>query len=42
VGEAAQPFVDVRGSVAYKRAMAVELAARALLRAWERAREART
>jgi carbon-monoxide dehydrogenase medium subunit len=42
VGEAAQPFVDVRGSVAYKRAMAVEFAARALLRAWERAREART
>ncbi len=36
VADAANPFADVRGSVAYKRAMAVEFAARALLRAWER------
>jgi CO/xanthine dehydrogenase Mo-binding subunit/CO/xanthine dehydrogenase FAD-binding subunit len=36
VGSAAQPMADVRGSVAYKRAMAVEFAARALLRAWQR------
>ena len=39
VAAAAQPLADVRGSIVYKRAMAVELAARALLRAWERARE---
>jgi CO/xanthine dehydrogenase Mo-binding subunit/CO/xanthine dehydrogenase FAD-binding subunit len=39
--EAAQPIADVRGSVAYKRAMAVEFAARALMRAWERAQEAK-
>ncbi len=39
VAEAAKPIADVRGSVAYKRAMAVELAARALMRAWERARK---
>jgi carbon-monoxide dehydrogenase medium subunit len=36
VGSAAQPMADVRGSVAYKRAMAVEFATRALLRAWQR------
>ena len=30
----AQPMPDVRGSEAYKREMAVEFAARALLRAW--------
>jgi CO/xanthine dehydrogenase FAD-binding subunit len=41
VAAAAQPLTDVRGSVAYKRAMAVEFAARALMRAWERARERR-
>ncbi len=33
----AQPMSDVRGSVAYKREMAVEFAARALAAAWERA-----
>ena len=33
----AQPMADVRGSVAYKREMAVEFAARALLTAWRRA-----
>jgi CO/xanthine dehydrogenase FAD-binding subunit len=33
----AQPLADVRGSVAYKREMAVEFAARALLTAWRRA-----
>jgi carbon-monoxide dehydrogenase medium subunit len=37
VREQAQPMADVRGSVAYKRAMAVEFAARALLTAWQRA-----
>jgi CO/xanthine dehydrogenase FAD-binding subunit len=42
VAEAARPLADVRGSVAYKRAMAVEFAARATLRAWERARGARS
>jgi CO/xanthine dehydrogenase FAD-binding subunit len=30
-------MADVRGSIAYKRAMAVEFAARALERAWVRA-----
>jgi CO/xanthine dehydrogenase FAD-binding subunit len=33
----AQPMADVRGSIAYKREMAVEFAARALIRAWQRA-----
>jgi carbon-monoxide dehydrogenase medium subunit len=32
-----QPMADVRGSIAYKREMAVEFAARALLSAWQRA-----
>jgi CO/xanthine dehydrogenase FAD-binding subunit len=35
----AQPVADVRGSVAYKREMAVEFAARALSAAWQRAIE---
>jgi hypothetical protein len=30
-------MADVRGSAAYKREMAVEFAARAVVRAWERA-----
>ena len=38
VAAAAQPMADVRGSVAYKRAMAVEFAARALVAAAQRAR----
>jgi CO/xanthine dehydrogenase Mo-binding subunit/CO/xanthine dehydrogenase FAD-binding subunit len=33
----AQPMADVRGSIAYKREMAVEFAARALATAWKRA-----
>ncbi len=33
----AQPTADVRGSAAYKREMAVEFAARALINAWQRA-----
>jgi CO/xanthine dehydrogenase FAD-binding subunit len=33
----AQPMADVRGSIAYKREMAVEFAARALISAWQRA-----
>ena len=33
----AQPMPDVRGSVAYKREMAVEFSARALIKAWQRA-----
>jgi carbon-monoxide dehydrogenase medium subunit len=33
----AQPMADVRGSIAYKREMAVEFAARALVSAWQRA-----
>ncbi|MDB5809293.1 MAG: 4-hydroxybenzoyl-CoA reductase [Betaproteobacteria bacterium] len=37
VRELAQPVADVRGSVAYKREMAVEFAARALVSAWQRA-----
>jgi CO/xanthine dehydrogenase FAD-binding subunit len=37
VRELATPMPDVRGSAAYKREMAVEFAARALLRAWRRA-----
>jgi CO/xanthine dehydrogenase FAD-binding subunit len=37
VRELAQPMADVRGSVAYKREMAVEFAARALMTAWHRA-----
>lgn len=40
VANAATPAADVRGSVAYKRAMAVEFAARAVLRAYQRARRA--
>jgi carbon-monoxide dehydrogenase medium subunit len=32
-----QPMPDVRGSAAYKREMAVEFAARALMTAWQRA-----
>jgi CO/xanthine dehydrogenase Mo-binding subunit len=38
IANAIADAVGVRGSVAYKRAMAVEFAARALLRAWERTR----
>lgn len=34
----AQPMSDVRGSVAYKREMAVEWAARMLIKAWQRAK----
>ncbi|MBI1990695.1 MAG: molybdopterin-dependent oxidoreductase, partial [Betaproteobacteria bacterium] len=37
VRSAAQPMPDVRGSAAYKREMAVEFAARALIAAWQRA-----
>jgi len=37
VRAAAAPMPDVRGSAAYKREMAVEFAARALLAAWQRA-----
>jgi CO/xanthine dehydrogenase Mo-binding subunit/CO/xanthine dehydrogenase FAD-binding subunit len=37
VRELAQPLAAVRGSVAYKREMAVEFAARALMTAWHRA-----
>lgn len=37
VRKLAQPLADVRGSVAYKRNMAVEFAARALITAWQRA-----
>jgi carbon-monoxide dehydrogenase medium subunit len=33
----AQPMSDVRGSAAYKREMAVEFAARAVMAAWQRA-----
>jgi carbon-monoxide dehydrogenase medium subunit len=33
----AQPMADVRGSIAYKREMAVEFAVRALVSAWQRA-----
>jgi carbon-monoxide dehydrogenase medium subunit len=33
----AEPMPDVRGSVAYKREMAVEFSARALITAWQRA-----
>jgi CO/xanthine dehydrogenase Mo-binding subunit len=41
VRAAAQPMADVRGSAAYKREMAVEFAARALLAAWQRASAAK-
>ena len=34
----AEPMSDVRGSAAYKREMAVEFAARALITAWQRVR----
>jgi len=37
VRKLAEPMSDVRGSAAYKREMAVEFAARALIAAWERA-----
>ena len=37
VHDLAQPVADVRGSIAYKRNMAVEFAARALITAWQRA-----
>ena len=37
VRSAAEPMSDVRGSAAYKREMAVEFAARALIAAWRRA-----
>lgn len=37
VREMAEPMSDVRGSAAYKRAMAVEQAARVLMTAWRRA-----
>ena len=36
----AEPMSDVRGSAAYKREMAVEFAARALIAAWKRAQKA--
>ena len=36
-----EPMSDVRGSAAYKREMAVEFTARALLTAWKRAQNAR-
>jgi carbon-monoxide dehydrogenase medium subunit len=35
----ADPMSDVRGSAAYKREMAVEFTARALITAWKRAQE---
>ena len=35
----AEPMSDVRGSVAYKREMAVEFTARALMTAWKRAQK---
>ena len=38
VREMAQPASDVRGSTAYKREMAVEWAARMLIKAWQRAK----
>jgi CO/xanthine dehydrogenase FAD-binding subunit len=34
-----EPMPDVRGSAAYKREMAVEFAARALISAWKRAQK---
>ena len=34
----AEPLSDVRGSAAYKREMAVEFTARALITAWKRAK----
>ena len=39
VREAAEPISDVRGSASYKREMAVEFAARAVMTAWKRALE---
>jgi carbon-monoxide dehydrogenase medium subunit len=39
VRSAVEPMSDVRGSAAYKREMAVEFAARALMTAWKRAQE---
>jgi carbon-monoxide dehydrogenase medium subunit len=35
----AEPMSDVRGSAAYKREMAVEFTARALITAWKRAQQ---
>jgi len=40
VRAAAEPVSDVRGSALYKREMAVEFAARALITAWQRAQKA--
>jgi CO/xanthine dehydrogenase FAD-binding subunit len=40
VRAAAEPMPDVRGSATYKREMAVEFAARALITAWKRAQKA--
>jgi CO/xanthine dehydrogenase FAD-binding subunit len=37
VRDLVEPASDVRGSAAYKREMAVEFSARALIRAWQRA-----
>jgi carbon-monoxide dehydrogenase medium subunit len=37
----AEPISDVRGSAAYKREMAVEFSARALIAAWQRAQRRR-
>jgi CO/xanthine dehydrogenase Mo-binding subunit/CO/xanthine dehydrogenase FAD-binding subunit len=39
VRSAVEPMSDVRGSAAYKREMAVEFAARALMQAWKRAQK---
>jgi CO/xanthine dehydrogenase FAD-binding subunit len=39
VREAVEPMSDVRGSAAYKREMAVEFTARALMTAWKRAQK---
>ena len=41
VRSAVEPVSDVRGSAAYKREMAVEFAARALMTAWKRAQQTR-
>jgi len=39
VRERVEPMSDVRGSAAYKREMAVEFSARALMTAWKRAQK---
>jgi CO/xanthine dehydrogenase FAD-binding subunit len=39
VRDLVQPMPDVRGSAAYKREMAVEFTARALMAAWKRAQK---